>query len=226
MNSTMIAEAYTKYLTALDKPTKAELLRQATCYYKASTEGDPQKLRSAYHSLLKTVQAGEQTTGIQLITSPDESFLCALNAVASKTYALVNKEYSVSFDSLQQANDWLADKRNLILTSVRIQTKTTLGMFANHSKAAKIIITFRVETEGKFYRYGICQQEKTQLFTRSKEDNGFVKTWEAANPGLECVFLQHTSNARASSGSMAFGFGLDYVEHVKYFITYRKPLAA
>ena len=33
------------------------------------------------------------------------------------------------------------------------------------------------------------------------------------------------SNSRASAGSQLFGFGLDYVEHVKYFITYRKPLS-
>ena len=226
MNSKMMTEAYTKFLAALDKPSKAALLQHAAHYYKASTEGDPEKLRGAYQQLLKAVQAGEQATGIQLITSPDGSFVCALNAIASKTYALVNKEYSASFDSLQQANDWLSDKRNVILTSVRIQTKTTLGMFANHSKAAKIMLTFRVGTDGQFYRYGICQQEKTQLFVSSKDDKSFAKTWEAANPGLECVFLQHTSNARASSGSLAFGIGLDYVEHVKYFITYRKPIAA
>ena len=226
MNSTMITEAYTNYMTALDKPTKAKLFQWSVCYYEAGKCGDPEKLRNAYQSLLATVQTGEQSTGIQLISSPDGSFLCALNALAAKTYGILNKEYTVSFDSLQQANDWLADKRNFILTSVKIQTRTSLGLFANHSNASKIVITLRASWNGQQYRYGICQQEKTNLFVRSNNDNSFAKEWEAANPGLECVFLQHTSNARASSGSMVFGFGLDYVEHVKYFVTYRKPIAA
>lgn len=226
MNSSMMTEAYTNYMTALDKPTKATLFQQAVRYHEAGKLGDPEKLRSAYQALLAIVHTGEQTTGIRLITSQDGSFLCALNAVAAKTCEILNKEYTASFDTLQQANDWLADKRNFILTSVKIQTRTTLGMFANHSNASKIVITFRVGMGDRFYRYGICQQEKTNLFTRSKNDNGFVKEWEAANPGLECVFLQQTSNSRGSSSSVAFGFGLDYVEHVKYFVTYRKQFFA
>ncbi len=224
MNSTMSTAVYETFLKALDKPTRARLFQQAIFYYEAGRQGNPEKLRSAYQALLATVQSGEQATGIQLITSPDGSFLCALNAVAAKTYETMSKEYVISFDSLQQANTWLADKQTLILTSVKIQTQTSFGLFANHSNASKIVIRFRMALDNQRYIYGIFEQELTNMFVKGKDDNSFAKKWEAANPGLECVFLQQASNSRASGGSIMFGFGLDYVEHVKYFVTYRKRL--
>lgn len=226
MNSTMITEAYTNYMEALDKTAKAKLFHYSVCYQEAGKNGDSEKMRQAYHGLLAAVRAGEEATGIRLIASPDEQFLCALNAVSSRVYAFLNTEYTVTFSTLRQANDFLADRHNVTVTSVKIHTRTAPGLFANHANVARVELTLRLSWNGPQYRYGICQQEKTQLFTRSRVDKGFAKSWEAANPGLECVFLQHTSNARASSGSMVFGFGLDYVEHVKYFITYRKPITA
>ncbi len=225
MNSTMNREAFMRFLSAMDKQNKAKLLQNAVCYHEAVKLGDPQKLRVVYQSFLAAVQDGEQATGIQLISSPDDSYLCALNALSSQIDALLNKEYTTSFDTLQQANDWFMDKRNLILISVKIETRTSLGLFANHSHASKIIITYRLGTGKKLYRYGICQQEKTNLFKKG-DSNQFAKEWETAHPGLECIFVQQTSNSRASAGSLAFGFGLDYVEHVKYFVTYRKQLTA
>lgn len=224
MNSTMIKANCNSYFKGLDKATARKLTRQAVNYYEMGKTGDPQKLQSAYNALLAAVREGERVSGVQLIQSPDGSFLCALNAVSAFFQTLFHTENTISFQNLQQANDWLKEKTNLIITGVKIETRTSLGLLANHAKASAITLSYRVGTGEKLYRYGICQEEKTHLFLRRK-DKEFVKKWEAANPGLECVSLQQTSNSRASASSQLFGFGLDYVEHVKYFITYRKPLS-
>lgn len=95
---------------------------------------------------------------------------------------------------------------------------------AHYTEASKILISYRAGAGEKLCQYGICQQEKTNLFIHRKE-KAFAKNWEEAHPGMECISLQHTCNSRGSTSSLLFGFGLDYVEHAKYFITYRKPIS-
>ena len=223
MNSTYVKENLSKYMSALDRDSKSVIVRAALAFYESNRSGDSKRIQQAYQILLRNILAGERIVGVPLIRSTDGNYLCALNAFAHVIYSVTQKEYSRTFDSIAEANEFLKDKRNLILTNVHIKTRTTMGLFANHSVATQIIVTYKLGDGKHAYHYGICQQEKTHLFLRAN-NQGYAQRWEEKNPGFECVFVQHTSNARADASSLAFGFGLDYLEHVKHFVTYRRRL--
>ena len=223
MKSYVIKEACAAYLNGLSTEQKRRLLQAAIAYYARLQKGDPAGMQKAYPTLLRIVREGEATSGVQLLASPDGSYYLALNQLSGTVYQAAMKEKSIQFPSTAKANEWLNQQAGILLTNVQIKTRTRLGLFANHSEAASVQISYRRNLGPTQYKYGIMEEEKTRAFLKERNNN-YAKDWEARYPGFECVSLYQTSNSRGSSSSVAFGLGLDYVEHVKYFVTFRHPL--
>lgn len=224
MNSVYLDNNLNAFLAKLDINAAAVLLRSGLSLHEANKSGDPEWIRLIRATLLDQMKKAEQIAGVQLLQSPDGSYICATNAFALRMDKLSNHVYTKTFASLEEANAWLMPKRNLILMNVSIKTRTTLGLLANHTVAAQIVIQYKYNYGKEKFCYGIWEQEKTKLFLRGKTDH-YAQQWEAKHPGLECVFLQHASNARGNAASLMVGFG-NYAEHQKFFVTYRERVNA
>lgn len=219
MNSTLLIKNFASFITTLPKEQRGRLIYWGIAYHTASQKGDTNALRHAYENLLQTVQQGEQTTHIQLLQSPDEGFVCALTALASALYRGVNQTKTISFPGIKEANNWLQAQTSIVPTEVKVRTKTTMGFFANHTVAEQVNITYRQSMKPVAGRYGICEEEITEMFSKGNYKD-FSARWEKSHPGSRCLFVQHAVNSRGSASSVAFGFGLDYIEHAKFFVTY------
>lgn len=223
MNSTFLKNNLAQILKELDKDCARMLLQKSLALYEANKSGDAEKIRNSYRTLLAQVQMAEKATGIPLISAPDGSFLCALNGLAYSMYAITQKEMTKTFDTIEEANWFLYDKTNIIVTKVSLKTKTTLGLLANHTAITQVTITYKAGNGDVRYRYGIWQEEKTGLFLRRDADQ-YVQKWLEINPDVEYVTSEYYRNSRGSVSSVAFGLGTDYVEHVNHVITYRQQL--
>ncbi len=228
MNSTMIGKNVSSFLRAQDNTAFIQLLKASAVYQQATQSGITEKIRNAYQTLLSLIRDGEAATGIQIISSDDGSFLCAVAAFAALTCRtweeMQNETKTIQFPSVFQANEWLRKQTNIALKSVQVQTRTALGLFANHTEANNIIITYHPYALGTLCRYGIAEVEKTHWLFHDKCEN-FQKDWELENPGAKCLFLQSYTNSRQNANN-PFRCGIDYIEHNKFFITFSKPLAA
>jgi hypothetical protein len=219
MNSTLLNANIRNYIAALPKDYQGQMFRWSIAYHTANQKGDSDALRTAYSNLLGIIRQGEQITGIQLLQSPDGSFMCALTGLASMLYQAANQTKTITFPNIQEANNWLRAQTRIVPTAVKVQTKTSMGFFANHSVATQVCITYRFSMKPIQGHLGICEEEITEMFKRGNYES-YVAKWEKAHPGSKCLFVQNAVNSRGSSSSVAFGFGLDYIEHAKFFVTY------
>lgn len=220
MRSYIIQGVSAQFVQGQTLENQKALAAAAMQYHIANQQGQPQAIRAGYDRLLAQVRRGEQESGVQVIASPDGSYVCALTTLASNIYQRMNAQRTAAFSSIAQANDCLWRSRGIVITDVDFRTGVGLGLFANHTKINEVIISYRPMGGNPNTFYGICEDEQTKLFSRG-ETEGYAAAWEQANPGYQCVLVKRYSNSRGSSSSQLFGFGLDYVEHIKHIIVYR-----
>ena len=128
--------------------------------------------------------------------------------------------FSISFESVDDANKWIRQNREKEVISMSADYSKSLGLFANHAEVYRISIKYRFNSATE-YIYEILEEETTHLFfSPSKED--VMNKWKKNHPLCEIIAQSYATDARASSSSLLFGFGLDYVEHVKTVTLYRK----
>jgi hypothetical protein len=126
-----------------------------------------------------------------------------------------------SFGSVSAANSFFRQNKNIIVKTFKVNTRSSFGLLANHAYADSIYITYDEYPAPVNFEYGIREEETRNWFVIRGADSSFSRKWESENRGLECVAYTAASNARGSSGSLVFGFG-DVIEHVTYFVLYRR----
>lgn len=223
MRSYLIQGAFAQFVKGQTRESLKVLGAAALLYHNANQQGQPQAIRAGYDRLLAQVRRGEQESGVQLIASPDGSYVCALTTLASHIYQAVNAQKQITFSSIEAANNWLWQNRGIVITDVDFHTGVSFGLFANHTKIHEVIISYRPIGGDPNTFYGICEDEQTKFFSRDKTE-GYAAAWDQANPGYHCVLAKRYSNSRGSSSSQLFGFGLDYAEHIKHIVVYRSTV--
>lgn len=219
MKSMLILENYPRFIERVTQSREKRLVEAAVQYHIASRTGQPQDIRTGYERMLAQVRQGEQESGVQVLQSPDESYVCALTALASHIYQTWNQTRTVFFSSVEEANDWLWRNKGIVVTDMDIRAAVTPGLFANHTTATSISVVYRPHGGDANMFYAIHEEEDTWLFRRGKTENYAVE-WEHAHPGCKSLIVRHYTNSRGDSTSLFFGFGLDYVEHIKHFVLY------
>lgn len=219
MKSSFNEKAYTKFIQGIGPQGQTALVDASVQFYLANKQGRQEEIRAGYERMLQQVRQGEQDSGVQLLVSPDDSFVCALTALASHIYQALNARSTVTFDSVEEADRWLRKNRGIVIEDVDFQTAERWGLFANHTIIKGVIIRYRIAGGDPDSFYGIWEEEQTKLLLRTKTE-GYAAQWEEKHPGHQCVKVQAFRNARGKPGALALGFG-EYVEHIRYILVYR-----
>ena len=228
MNSKLISNEVPRFFQAIGKECSDWILNRGLEYQAAFNSGNQEIIKNRYQILLNAVLEYEKGSGIRILESPDGSYICALTALSGlcqrqaeqKRLANAPVKKVIDFTSVAQANQWMNYNRNIYVTSAQITTGTRIGMMANHSYAKSIRVYYLEYKMPTVYCYGMCEIERTQLFTSANKDK-FIKEWKQLNPGYEIVHLLTKTHARGDAAGLAFGFGLNRVEHNTYYIVYR-----
>lgn len=147
MNSKLLHQNFKGFYNAMTKEEKNHFINTASRYHKAMNAGDNERVRELYLQMLKLIKSHEESSGICLISSPDDQYVCALTSLASGIYnslqASAQERKTKTFSSTYAADLWLSRQNDLTDVAVNIQTKTELGLFANHSGTREITIQYR-----------------------------------------------------------------------------------
>ena len=229
MNSKVIRSNWESFTKGLPEE-QGGALAQKCLVFQAALRSDPKNLKAQYQDLLDTIRKCEKISGVQIVESPDGNFFAALSELSGvfareaekQLEAAKPREGSVTLASVEEADDWLSSHPTVVPGRLEVGTRSTPGLFANHSQATEIRIEYMDYKKETGYLYGMCEDEITKLFTRA-DKSSLLEKWRARNPGLEPVLISIATNARGSASSLTFGFGSDRVEHNTLYIIYREP---
>lgn len=247
MNSKFNTENFINLYKSLDHNSKKELLNWALKYNSALNKNNVDETKKIYSIFLNIILNAEKKTNIKVITSPNDSYILALSACAGfikQRYDKVRLEQikkqvkekikqelhkiqpvsnSVQFSNIEAANKWLLTQHTIVVNSVDINSSSKIGFFANHSVTNSVVIKYTDYKKSVGYVYGIYETELTSFFKR-KNPKKYIEEWKKTNPKLEVVDVQGISNSRGDNFTLYFGFGSNYAEHVKLYITYRTKI--
>lgn len=135
----------------------------------------------------------------------------------------VGQQYTRSFTNINELNYWLKHEKGIKDIKCSLQTGNSIGLVANHITLEKINVTY-IKTDNHYqYRFQAAFVEKTNML---KSGGGkYINTLKELNPSKTIISYKCRSSSRGSSSSVAFGFGLDYMEHESYFIIYREDVS-
>lgn len=229
MNSELQNQNLINFFRALDYQDYEQLFTTAIEYFNVIKSGDSKVIKDQYQMFLNLVQKYEESTGIAIISSPDESYSTALTALAgyfAKQLEVQQEKMrpvngTRTFGDVGSADAWLSAHNNIAVNSLSIETRSTYGYFANHAVAERIHIGYTDYKRSTGYQYGMSEEETTSFVVQGNKEK-FKQQWCAEHPGFEIVAMSISTNARANSESLHRSWSLDRAEHNTYFIVYRK----
>lgn len=223
MNSQLLRNKLRDFFKPLNMKQRETLLVYGLAYQSAIRSGNT-NMKVAYEDFLNVILEYQKLTNVTIIESPDQSYYNALNALSAICVEDEKRRSpekgTKSFSSVESAHEWLSSNLTIVPTSLHTSCESTLGLFANHSRATGITIEYIDYKRQTGVQYGICEQEYTRILVKANVES-LKEQWEFSNPGLTIVLVTYSSNVRGDMTSLAFGFG-DRVEHVKLFIIYKK----
>jgi len=117
MNSKLLNQNFKGFYDSMTKEDKNNFINAAVHYYNAMNTGDTKQVRELYIQLLNLVKSHEEASGICLIDSPDDQYLCALTSLSSGIYnslqSATQERKTKTFSSTYSANLWLSKQNNL-----------------------------------------------------------------------------------------------------------------
>lgn len=153
----------------------------------------------------------------------DSSIECIANKIIQSQHKdTVCHQNMRSFTSVEQLNNWLKNENGIENLKCDFETSQSIGLFANHIIPKKINVTY-IKTSKKYgYRFQVAFIEKTNVMVSG--EGKYIEKLKSLNPSKTIISCKCLSTSRGSTSSVAFGFGLDYMEHEAYFIVYREDV--
>lgn len=233
MNSRLDKRVLVEWLKVAEKSECNEILLLAKDYIQYLKDDKDEEGKVVYAKLVEKILYAQSKYNMTFMESPDGSYnkaITVLAFMAEEAYAKKknqsamssvdeNKTYRIDFESVESANAWLRGKTGVDVISIEPETHTRIGLFAHHTTVSKVHMSYKINQNTNYY-YQILEEEITSLFIRKKSD-AVLSEWKDKHPGYEVVQQKFYMNSRASSSSSLFGFGLDYIEHVKTVTLYR-----
>jgi len=221
-------------LTAQEKQQLAEaLIRYDTA---KRTNGDIQGTYTLVRNILKSI---EQTSGATIFVPivPEQTMVDkitekvlqkvgyqpavqnqpnqiaaqgAARPVAQAPQQRPTPHYTCLFHNLQEANQWLAQQRNVAITNLQVDTSRT-GL-----DITGIRIEYRFLPQPYRYPYQLTELLKNRFFAKSTPKK-VHEQWEKANPTLRCL-----GSIKRTWGFSLFGGHVGYFRYIKekYIILY------
>ena len=229
----LLRENVSSFLRSLTSNDRVTLVTECLQYQELLHGSPADSISRHYESLLLLVQRLEIKTGIRILRPSSQHNFLAIAELSGIVYSAYQQELerrkpvknTIYFSSTEEANNWLSAQNNILVTHFQVETGSAIGLFANHAFVKQVQIEYNQYLDPTGYVYGMTEEEKTNLFLRQGSSDTFKTDWESQNPGCECVSYVSSSNARADSWGIMVGFSLDLVEHVSYFILFRKKAA-
>ncbi len=124
MNSVLLKENVTSFINKLDTDTVLILADLSVKYQSLMKEGDPDKFKDAYKTILDKVKQQQEFTGIKIFSALDDNYIFAVNALSGlfqRIYEQQKQEMAperknISFNSIVDADIWLHNNPNGIGT--------------------------------------------------------------------------------------------------------------
>ncbi len=130
------------------------------------------------------------------------------NKVADKVEAQISPQpsgahYTCTFQDLAQANDWLAQQRNVTVTNLQVET-SRVGL-----DIKQIRLEYKIRTDAVQKQYRIIEVRKHRFFIESKLEK-FRTKWQEENP-----HLQYVSALKRKWGFFLLGGSIGFFRYIK-----------
>lgn len=130
--------------------------------------------------------------------------------------------FKIYFKDASQANLWLKEHPEIKMTKYNASTEKSIGLLANSATYSDISIAYIKRSKPSNYIYQFLEVRKTNVMRSGKGKH--IDVLKKLNPNKSILSHKIHTSSRGSSSSLAFGFGLDYVEHEDYLILYQQRL--
>lgn len=229
MNSVLLKENVKGFINTLDNDSIVMLAALSVEYQEIMKSGNPEKQKTAYESILDSVKRQEASTGVKVLSAPDDSYIFAINALTGlfqrihekQRQAMMPEKKKIIFKSIVDADIWLHNNPNVAVEDMDVATGTSWGYFANHSYVRSVTLFYTDYKKPTGYIYGICEEERSRHYFSSTVEEFIVK-WRMENPERECLSVRACKNTRGDSGALFWGVGVS--ENTSYYVLYRRKV--
>ena len=229
MNSILLKENVNDFMNRIDTDTVLILADLSIKYQSFMKEGNSGEINATYKKILDIVTQNEETTGIKILNSSDDSYIIAINALSGLFQCVYEKQkqkmapetIKISFDSIVDADIWLHKNPNVAVETMDVSTGTSRGYFANHSYVESVTLYCVDYKRPTGYVYGICEEERSRHYFSSTLEE-FILEWREENPEKEFCSVKASKNTRGEQGAINSGIGVS--ENTSYYVLYRRKI--
>ena len=216
MTNIQVAETtkdFLKNIKNFESADKTAVISSANRYTSAKrTKGDVPKAGNELFNVLRTVEA---KYGIAVFT-PNEPTIVTMDKVAEVVDIACNKlngtkAYSCSFNSVAEANAWLAAQTPITVRNISV---SAICWFGIHVKS--VSVEYSTSDKPIDCRYALCEIDKFRAYVRSKPEK-VCRKWQEKNPSCRIVDFD-----KKQCGWSLIGGNVGFLRFIKetYFVAY------
>lgn len=169
-------------IKTMQKEDKVLLITAANKYTAAKRSG--QNVQSAYGLFINAVVKMQEKYGFTVLDGENNKKIMdefAATVELATNAIMGQRSFTVSFDSVEKANEWLETQNNIVVKNMSIDARTFFGVTVK-----KVTIEYIVCAQPTQKHYGIKLESKVRFFVASNLEK-YAKKWKESNPELNLV---------------------------------------
>ena len=119
------------------------------------------------------------------------------------------KKYSITFDSIEIANNWLSTQNSIVITNLNVSSDTKFALLSNNIVITQIYIEFLSYPYPVNNAYGIDEMQSGAMYI-SADIQKLRQKWSTKNPDKQYIFGVKKTTKRHLMGS-----GIGFISFVK-----------
>lgn len=129
----------------------------------------------------------------------------------------------IRFDSVTEADRWLAGKLNAEITHIEVPTGYSLDICGGHKVVKFVDLGFREYPTITGYQYGLVEMEVTNYFLPVNPDK-CIEKWERKHPEARVLWHTWSSVVRRTVAIHLFDFGTDRRERMRIVLLFKREI--
>ena len=127
------------------------------------------------------------------------------------------------FDSVTEADRWLAGKLNAEITFIDVPTRYSWDICGGHKVVKFVDLEFKEHATFTGYQYGLVEMEVTRYFVPVNPDR-CIEKWERTHPEARVIWHTWSSVVRRTVAIHLFDFGTDRRERMRIVLLFKREI--
>ena len=136
---------------------------------------------------------------------------------------LITTKGEMRFDSVTEADRWLAGKLNAEITFIDVPTRYSWDICGGHKVVKFVDLEFKEHATFTGYQYGLVEMEVTRYFVPVNPDR-CIEKWERTHPEARVIWHTWSSVVRRTVAIHLFDFGTDRRERMRIVLLFKREI--